>query len=272
MVLVHWCAGAAEVVDLHTTADDAVVLAAAARAHVTGLDSPLGWPEPFVRFVAAVHTGDLLPPDGDPAVWRRGLARRRTDEVVHRTTGLVPLSVSADRLAHPAFRAAALLATARRGITPPDACGTCRHQVPAASGSTGAVPGRARATAPDVTAPDVTARDGTGRFVEAYPAAALRTWGLPCRGYKDDRGRDVRERVVTGLAAAAPTVRWGPALEEARRSDHVLDALVCAFVARAAHLGRYRAPHGGAETELARTEGWIVVPGAPPGELVDTDA
>lgn len=76
--------------------------------------------------------------------WRRQLAFRRTDEPVRAATGLVPLSVAADRIAHPAMRCAGLLARLALEGQPVD-------------------------------------RSGSGVVVEVYPAASLKQWGLPHR-------------------------------------------------------------------------------------------
>ena len=70
-----------------------------------------------------------------------------TDQVVRQEIRLTPLSVSADRIGHVALRCASLLALfAQQG-----------HEV---------------------------SRDGSGKVVEVYPAASLKIWGLPWRGYK----------------------------------------------------------------------------------------
>ena len=60
---------------------------------------------------------------------------------------------------------------------------------------------------PSVVAGDGEAIDwsGGGRFVETYPAAALRTWGLPSKGYKGPgpQKRKKRAKIVAGLAKEA---------------------------------------------------------------------
>src|SRR5207253_2579261 len=43
-------------------------------------------------------------------------------------------------------------------------------------------------------------RGGHGRFVEVYPAAALKRWGLPHRSYKRRDQRVVREEILAALA------------------------------------------------------------------------
>ncbi|MEV1178857.1 hypothetical protein [Nonomuraea sp. NPDC049784] len=61
--------------------------------------------------------------------WRRDLALRVTDQVVHQQTGLTPLSVSADRIGHATMRCAAPLAElARRGRPVDRAAGSGPHQ------------------------------------------------------------------------------------------------------------------------------------------------
>jgi hypothetical protein len=67
--------------------------------------------------------------------------------VVREQAGLVPLSVSADRIAHVALRCAVLLAELDASGRPVD-------------------------------------RSGSGHVVEVYPAASLRRWGLDHPGYK----------------------------------------------------------------------------------------
>jgi len=73
--------------------------------------------------------------------WSDGTAR----------TGLIPLSVSADRLAHPAMRCAVIQAKIARAHGPQS-------------------------------------RDGSGRLAEVHPAASLESWGLLARGYKGPGG------------------------------------------------------------------------------------
>ena len=76
----------------------------ATGADKIGIDVPFGWPDTFVRSVSAHHRLDVWPGFDSTA-----LRLRRTDKFVWEKTGRPPLSVSADRLAVPAFRAARLL-------------------------------------------------------------------------------------------------------------------------------------------------------------------
>lgn len=108
-VRLGWHGGGAEVTDVWCPADDDTIVAAADGAAKIGIDCPLGWPEEFVQFVLEHREGDVRAPASTIAQ-RRPLAYRATDLHVMARYGLRPLSVSADRIAHAAFRAAALLA------------------------------------------------------------------------------------------------------------------------------------------------------------------
>jgi predicted nuclease with RNAse H fold len=68
------------------------------------IDAPFGWPEPFVAAVSAHQAFGAWPAGGT-----RRLALRRTDERVHASLGKRPLSVSTDRIAYCAMRAAGLI-------------------------------------------------------------------------------------------------------------------------------------------------------------------
>ncbi|MFI7543342.1 DUF429 domain-containing protein [Actinoplanes sp. NPDC049599] len=222
---VSWSATGATVRTLTVPADDDVIVALAGRADKIGIDCPLGWPDDFVSFVTAHRTGVVAVPAGvEGKEWRRRLAWRHTDEVVRTLTGLVPLSVSADRIGHTAMRCAALqsrLAGAGRSVD----------------------------------------RSGEGAVVEVYPAASLKVWGLPWRGYKTTKNQAALGAVVDRLLQAAPWLDLGEHEALCRRSDHALDAVVAALTARAAVRDQVCRP---AERELpaARTEGWIAIPTA----------
>jgi len=223
---ISWSAAGAAVRMVTLPADDDVIVELAGHADKIGIDCPLGWPDEFVAFVSAHRTGPVAIPGGtDARQWRRRLAWRHTDEVARQLTGLVPLSVSADRIGHTAMRCAALqtrLAQAGRGVD----------------------------------------RSGAGAVVEVYPAASLKVWGLPWRGYKTTRNQAVLGAVVDRLQQAAPWLDLGDHEGLCRRSDHALDAVVAALTARAAVQDQVCRP---AERELptARTEGWIAIPTAP---------
>lgn len=207
-------------------ADDDTVVAAVVRADRTGVDVPFGWPQPFAALIAAHARGDVSAelPTGDG--WRRHLAMRTTDLIVRARAGVVPLSVSTDRIAHPAFRWAAVAA-------------------------------RLRAHGVD------TARDGTGSACEVYPAAALKVWGLPHRGYKG-RDHDARRRdLVRRLADMLPWLEWHGYDELCADSDDAVDAVLSALLAREIAGGRCLRPEP-EQAEAARVEGWICLPTGDP--------
>ncbi|WP_028066174.1 DUF429 domain-containing protein [Solirubrobacter soli] len=95
-----------------------------------------------------------------------------------------------------------------------------------------------------------------GPHFEVYPGAALRRWKLDSTGYKRDRS--ARERLVEALAPGLLVLDDEQRVELAR-TDHALDALVCALIARAAATGRTRRPPAAMRAVAAR-EGWIHLP------------
>ena len=154
----------------------------------------------------------------------RQLRYRRTDEVVIKKAHIFPLAVAADRIAVTAMRAARLLTAT------------------SASG-------------------EAIDRSGTGRFVEAYPAAALSIWRFPAKGYKGPKKKDVLAKLVNEFANK--TRAWLPLTDEVqsrcRESDDCFDALVAALVPRAAAIGCCE-PIPSKDLDLAAEEGWIALP------------
>jgi hypothetical protein len=207
-------------------ADDDQLVDTIAAGDRAGVDVPFGWPDDFVRFVADHRDGVLRPVTDTGPGWRRSLALRATDRVVRELTGLNPLSVSTDRIAYPALRwanLAARLAAAGHPVVP----------------------------------------DGGGLACEVYPAAALRTWGLPYRSYKKDAHREVRAALVDQLEALAPWLDLNGHREDCLAHDDVLDAVLSALVAREVDLDRTHRPRADLLSS-ARREGWIHVPLGPP--------
>ena len=226
---IDWSSGTVSFVG-PPAADDALV-AAAVPADMTAIDVPLGWPDGFVAAVVAHHQGAGWPPASEtPPADRLPLRYRLTDRAMMAAGGR-PLSVSSDLIGVAAMRGARL-----------------QHLLLAAG-----------------VAVD---RSGvTGRVVEAYPAAALRAWGLVSSGYKGRVNaaacRSLTAEVVAGCGPLA--VAAGAALEGC--DDNGLDAFVCALVARAA-LGGLTTRPAGEQVEIARREGWIHVPTAGVAEIV----
>ena len=203
--LIDW--SGPRVVEHRLVATDANLLALVAGADRTGIDAPLGWPVAFVRALR----DDAWPEDRTP------LVHRATDRWVRAETGKVPLSVSTDRIAYCAMRAAALLAR----IDGADRSGLA------------------------------------GPVCETYPDPSLARLGLRAAtraSYKRE-AVDARRAIVDALPP------WLGGLDRAAcvASDDLLDALVCALVARAALLGR-TVPPPAEVTDVAQVEGWIHLP------------
>jgi hypothetical protein len=158
----------------------------------------------------------------------RSLAYRRTDEHVRAVTGLTPLSVATDRIGLTAMRAARLQGR----------LAGCGHDV---------------------------RRDGTGLIVEVYPAAGLKLWQLPHNRYKGRANHGALGALADALLVAAPWLELGDHERVCRLSDHALDALVAALLARAAVNGSTMAAH---DRDTAAVEGWIALPSGGLDELV----
>lgn len=215
--VVDWEAGTVTVPSLPGTVEeqDGAIVERVLAADVAAFDVPLGWPDAFVEAVSAHHKGPGWP---SPSPDNDRLRYRTTDRAVRNLpNGHWPLSVSTDKLGATALRGARLQDLLARRGAPVDRSGT------------------------------------TGKVVEAYPAAALRAWGV-------DPAQKLPAEGLAGELAA----RCGPlAAEVAEKLDgctrDVVDAFVCALVARAARLGLTEAPPE-EEMATARREGWIHVP------------
>jgi len=228
---IEWTGIGAVVRDVVFPAGDDVILGVIEWAGKTGIDCPFGWPDAFVDFVATHRFGHVdVPQCGMGAGWRRELTMRRTDTFVRDKVHVVPLSVSADKIAHVALRCAVLLARL-------DATG---HPVD---------------------------RSGSGPVVEVYPAASLRSWDLYQQGYKQPAKPAVLGHLVDALLTAASWLDCGSHGETLRRSHDVFDAVIAAMTARAAIRGQ-TFPPGEDNLAAARAEGWIVVPDSPLGHLL----
>lgn len=208
--------------EARTGVDDGLIAEQVRRAEKVGVDVPLGWPRRFVELLAAHAQGVLEPPASTGDEWRRSMAMRETDRDVHARTGVMPLSVSTDRIAHPALRWAGIEARLRD------------EGVPAA-------------------------RDGSGRICEVYPAATLRLWGLPHRGYKGVDARAARRGIVDALGRRFPRLRWNGHDTACVEADDALDAVIAALMAREVSRGR-AAPAPAPLRESALSEGWIWLP------------
>jgi predicted nuclease with RNAse H fold len=217
------------VIALERKVSDRRIIEIAADVRKIGFDVPLGWPRRFARGVARHSDTGKWDPRYDHARDLSAFRLRDTDRYFAETAredghvGVIPLSVSTDRIGVVAMRAAALLAN---------------------------VDNRGRL-------------DGSGKVIEVYPAGSLLRWGLPYRQYKGagEANRARRSALVDAFfQAAKPSLRATRAvITQCKASDDAFDALVAACVARAAMLKEVR-PIPQKHRKAARREGWIAIP------------
>lgn len=196
---------------------------ACANSEKVGIDCALGWPVDFIDFLNRHSNLDAL--ESAPAFdggsdLRRNLAHRETDRHVREVTGRWPLSVSTDRLGMTAIRCAGLLSKWQAAGTPID-------------------------------------RSGSGRIVEIYPGASLRLWGFDTAGYRSSE--DIRARLLADIKVQAPWLALGSHEALMVDSCDAFDAVIAAFAARSAQLGRFNPPSE-SQLERARIEGWVALP------------
>lgn len=232
VAVIEWEPDTARLTHLALDVDDQDIVELFGSCDMTGVDCPVGWPDALIPFLTGHLNFDADPVlEYDGIAGRRLLAYRDTDRFVTRETGLIPLSVSADRLAHPAMR-----------------CAVIQAKIGALHGPQ--------------------ARDGSGRLAEVYPAASLKIWGLNGRGYK---GRGVLEAERLGLLLAAleeqaPWLDLGGHRGTLAGSDDLFDAVIASLTARAAARRRTLLPDG-SHARAARSEGWIHLPSCTLDEL-----
>lgn len=239
---VDWQPGGLRI-EFEEDCDDAALVRLLARSatagHWVGIDCPLGWPIDFVSTVVAHSAHAPLPPSAE--LIRRSdhkalnpLLYRMTDEVIWtQTQSRPPLSVAANLLGVVALRCARLLGEVEHDGVPLDRSGL------------------------------------TGPIAEVYPAATLRRWQLSGReSYKRPESRRARQSIVELLEGALGIGFPAEVAEHCVTSHDALDALIAAFAARAAALGKTIRPAEGTETERALIEGWIHLPTCEPRELL----
>jgi predicted nuclease with RNAse H fold len=102
---------------------------------------------------------------------------------------------------------------------------------------------------------EVEDRSGDGKFYEVYPAATLKSWGLPCRGYKllDPDCRRVRLMILRRLQEK---LRFLKVPNEYASTSDALDALIASLTVRLACQNQTVDPQG----KYVRSEGWIHFP------------
>jgi hypothetical protein len=233
VAIIDWSGAAPVVRSIDCPADDELIAARCldAGAAKIGIDCPLGWPEDFITFVTAHRVGAPVA-SADSIAARRPLAYRATD-VYCQALGMRPLSVSADRIGHAAFRCAGLM--------------------PLLGASTD--------------------RSGAGLVVETYPAGSLLRWGgFAVHGYKGVAGADRLSANASRLRGALSLTFTEPADQTLFEStDHAFDAVVAAVTARLAQISAVE-PIPVEMQRLAEVEGWITIPTASLDQLVTARA
>jgi hypothetical protein len=224
--LIDWGPARAAVA-LHAGLDDDALLALMSRADVArvGIDAPFGWPEHF-RTTLNAYAREGAWPAGDSVQAMRDLRLRATDLYVQGRTGKWPLSPVAERIGVVAMRCARLLAQM----------------------------------------PGPLDRSGRGRQIEVYPAAALSCWLAGERRYGSYKGAGAEREAARSAIVDALTRDLSEQLDMSgvwpgacRRSDHALDAFICAVLARAADCGSLELAPAELQT-AAQAEGWICFP------------
>lgn len=111
-------------------------------------------------------------------------------------------------------------------------------------------------------------RSGVDGVFEVYPAAALKAWGLPYKGYKakginSGRAKKNLADLFALVCTSCPWLRFpDTAADLFSTSDDAFDALIASLAARAAALGQTGRPLDSNEHARATVEGWIAVPGS----------
>lgn len=218
--LVDWGKGQARVLELSLNTSDEQINQLIQTTDKVGIDVPFGWPTAFVEAVAQ-HNRDGSWPTAHAHSNTRDVRYRRTDLSIWRMNGVPPLSVSTDKIALPAMRAAALLSRLSQPVP----------------------------------------RDGSGIVVEVYPAATLKRWGFRSRGYKGPDNADAREDLFSAFRSdtASWLNISDDQVELCASSDDAFDGLICALVARASAKSLCE-PIDDDDREAAQHEGWIGLP------------
>lgn len=212
--------------------DDDLLNLIAAEEEVVGIDVPLGWPADFAAAVARYMAG----PDGqwteDEDEFAASYFRlRETDKALvaygaTQDVKLSPMSITADKLGAPAMKAAWIMSELSRRD--------------------------------DSFTVDRTGREGM--IVEVYPAAAIKLWQLDFPKYKNLSAIESAAALATcreKIAAQGLPISGIGGLT----TEHQLDALICALVARAARRNLTVVPDPARHSwATLSVEGWIHAP------------
>lgn len=202
-----------------------------------GVDAPFGWPTKYVNAISASSNNGTWPEDGYTDDFGRF---RETELNIKELIGTTPLSSSLGNLSWVTRRCVRLLARQARDE--------------------------------DVKA----ARLGEGCFVEVYPAASLKLWGISPAdlaedpgGYKGEkakavgRRRNLAEVLVKELESVVNMPTDFVNRCEGKGGDDLVDALIAALVARAMARGRCEPIPANVTPKQVKAEGWIRVPRGP---------
>ena len=181
---------------------------------LVAMDAPLGWPIGLAASLTGHQAGQ--PVDGDSAT----LFNRETDRIVAERIRKRPLDVGADKIARAAHTGLGVLARLR------DLTG---YVLPLAWDS--GYSGRA--------------------VIEVYPAATLKSRGLPDSGYKKAEEIEVRRRIARAISDEVPEL-----VTKCRERADIFDACLCLIAAKDFLDGVAMPPD---DVDLARREGWIWV-------------
>lgn len=230
IAVLNWLPGAVKLDELLLGVDDDRIVEIAKRVQKIGIDCALGWPIQFIDFLNQQASLTELESIIDGGKdFRRQLSYRETDRQVREITGRWPLSVATDRLGLTAIRASGLLS-------------------------------RMQASGIELD------RSGAGLVVEIYPAASLRLWGFDTREYRTSPKR--RQVLIEQLTQALPVLSLGEFEALMVDSCDAFDAVIAALATRAAYLGLSTKPNE-RQLQSARQEGWIALPTAPIGSLLE---
>lgn len=225
--LIDWDSGATKKIEILARVDDEQILRLVDQCDKIGIDAPFGWPLSFVEFL---NRSSLRSTEWTPH-YRDSLCFRITDLRVQEYVGIRPLAVAADKIG--------ILAD-KIGILAMRCAGLLDRM-------------------------NVLDRSGSGEVVEVYPAAALKVWDLPYKGYKPKNQADViaKAKLSSMFDNLCADHAWLGAskndIRQCSHDDHAFDALIASLVARAAHRDLIIRP-GEEEAEPAMREGWIAIP------------
>jgi hypothetical protein len=224
--MLRWDGKAAQIETLKQRLENPDLLGLMREADTTAIDAPFGWPDSFREAVHEWARGEPWPFAWPDQQAMDELRLRATDRWIRDEHGKQALSVSSTGIAVTAWRAAALLS----GFYTDDEKPLDRVQ---------------------------------GQVREAYPGAALLAWGLldpqEMESYKTSSA--VRERLLGRMAPGGGWLRLTTQeRQELAQSDHRVDALLCALVARAAAIGQTHPPPDERDYAQLQREGWIAHP------------